>query len=97
MVSVISSCLVEAQCDTIGMAKDRDPLNLLQTQVLPRPAIVSRDGAHPHVGTDRHPHGSTGTGSTGARTGLADGTIAGPASVRLAGRVWEHRDCCVVF
>lgn len=64
---------------------------------IPSPATVSKAGVYPHVGIDRHPHGSTGTGSTGARTGLADGTIAGPASVGLAGRLWEHRDCCVVF
>lgn len=63
------------------------------------PTIASRAGAHPHVGIDRHPHpsGFSGTGSTGGRTGLADGTIAGLGSVGLAERLWEHRDCCVVF
>lgn len=80
------------------MAKDRDTPNLLQTQVLPALPLSAELGLVPMWGqTDRHPHGSTGTGSTGARTGLADGTIAGPASVGLAGRVWEHRHCCVVF
>lgn len=50
MVSVISSCLVEAQCDTIGMAKDRDPLNLLQTQVFPALPLSAELGLIPMWG-----------------------------------------------